>query len=373
MKKLRVYISAPITIDKEHYEERFQEYEDRINNYVCSYDGVDVCPYEAVNPLKYKEDCWKDAEGAKDKFSDGCWEQFIMKDIELLATCDELRLFPGWEKSYGCTIEFLAARKMDKHIVLDSNGDEHYDFTLAHLLDHWSDNVMIGATDIATVNSRWDWTLKDTVAKMAEEKKAVTKQKKDELVYFVNKKDLDKETFTWYVVHSNDDYIRCDSVYDTAWILKGSELKSFRTQMNDYVPVKMEFVEEPKLYKKAYKKDKWKIYEPKHKLEAAPDEDLDDEVFDEAYEEDVDDSRVNAKGELFQIGDIVKPTEEAEKRNKEFTQDRRFIVTGQQERLSFDEDQPVWYDLAAKGEKAATYCLPETEMTLISREAWSRR
>lgn len=72
----------------------------------------------------------------------------------------------------------------------------------------------------------------------------------------------------------------------------------------------------------------------------------------------------------FSIGDLIRPTEDARKRNKEFTKDRTFVVTG----IDYNNiwtDGPVWYDLAAKNYDAATYCLPENEIELIRKFDWN--
>lgn len=479
-KKLRVYISSPITIDKDRYEDKFSKYVAIINASNYEDEGLKVYPYEAVNPLDYKQDCWKDVDGAKDKFSKGCWEQFIIKDIELLATCDAIVMFPGWEHSYGCTIEYLAARRMGKHVILDSGLEKDYDFTLAHLLDHWSNYVLQGANECYLDNSRWESKLRSTINKMLKE----AKEKEDNAVlpledrlyelfkhwckndsntdydYYLNqvsaeskeaidngdeetiKKNLmlafksykeerdkgspvyyspyfekalldtkiengkaagttthyyapnnkgDNGKYDWYVVHETltDRYYQCDAAYSAAWELKGSEKKSLLNKLKNgfYKEIDAAHIKgDTSLWEKALKKQKseWKAYEPlkaykpNEKIAAIDDVEVDDEAFDEAYEEDVDDSKwdklkreVKVTPKLFLIGDIVRPTEEASKRNKEFTTDRRFIVTGEQDR-AFEDDQPVWYDLAIEGSSNATYCLPSNEMTLVQRTAWKR-
>lgn len=71
----------------------------------------------------------------------------------------------------------------------------------------------------------------------------------------------------------------------------------------------------------------------------------------------------------FSIGDLIRPTEDARKRNKEFTKDRTFVVTGI-DYNSIWSDDTVWYDLAAKNYDAATYCLPENEIELIRKFNW---
>lgn len=72
----------------------------------------------------------------------------------------------------------------------------------------------------------------------------------------------------------------------------------------------------------------------------------------------------------FGIGDLVRPTEEARERNQEFTKDRVFVVASV-DYNSIWSDDTVWYDLAAEGNEAATYCLPENEIELIRKFDWN--
>lgn len=73
----------------------------------------------------------------------------------------------------------------------------------------------------------------------------------------------------------------------------------------------------------------------------------------------------------FHIGDLVKPNEKAYARNKCFTQDRRFVVTRANSRTNWDdEEELIWYDLAAKGDKDALYCLQEDELELVRKFEW---
>lgn len=71
----------------------------------------------------------------------------------------------------------------------------------------------------------------------------------------------------------------------------------------------------------------------------------------------------------YQIGDLVKPNEKAFKRNKEFTSDKRFIVTSIDEN-KFLEERKNWYQLATKDAKHSTFCLPEDELSLVKVFEW---
>lgn len=77
----------------------------------------------------------------------------------------------------------------------------------------------------------------------------------------------------------------------------------------------------------------------------------------------------NNSKSIFNIGDIVKPTEKALERNKDFTSDKRFIITKVDCDSIWDEG-PIWYELAEKGDTDAMYCLPENEMELVKKFEW---
>lgn len=72
----------------------------------------------------------------------------------------------------------------------------------------------------------------------------------------------------------------------------------------------------------------------------------------------------------YEIGDLVKPNSKAFKRNnKDFTEDRRFIVTSIDKNKLF-EIGVTWYSLAIKGSSKATFCLPEDELDLVKTFEW---
>lgn len=89
-------------------------------------------------------------------------------------------------------------------------------------------------------------------------------------------------------------------------------------------------------------------------------------ILNEEYSNNI--SKKNDKSK-FSIGDIVKPNKDAIKRNKEFNQDRRFIIT-EVGSTSFWNNEPIWYDLAGYGDKNTLYCLPENELELVKKIEW---
>lgn len=117
---IKVYISGPITNNKDHFEEIFQKAEKFIEN--LSIEGLH--PYKGVNPLNYEVD-YKN----EDKWTKETWLKCIIKDLELLYHCDMIVLLPGWEASAGCMEEFIAAKKLGLYIAYLHNSVKN-DFNL---------------------------------------------------------------------------------------------------------------------------------------------------------------------------------------------------------------------------------------------------
>lgn len=117
---IKVYISGPITNDKDHFEETFQKAEKFIEN--LSIEGLH--PYKAVNPLDYEVEYRKE-----DKWTKETWLKCIIKDLELLSHCDMIALLPGWEVSAGCIEELIAAKKLGLYIAYFHNSPKN-DFNL---------------------------------------------------------------------------------------------------------------------------------------------------------------------------------------------------------------------------------------------------
>lgn len=78
----------------------------------------------------------------------------------------------------------------------------------------------------------------------------------------------------------------------------------------------------------------------------------------------------NTSTSNFKIGDLVKPNAKAFNRNKEFSSDRRFIITGLCENLLSPEKE-IWYRLAIYEAKQATFQLPESELDLVKSFEWT--
>lgn len=124
-KKIRIYISGPITNDKEHYEANFKKAADLVNNK----EELGFRVNEAVNPLDLEPEYTDET-----KWTDKVWLECIKKDLDLLSTCDAMAMLPGWDYSAGCITEYIAARKLGIPIMalydvfgVEVDDDRHKD------------------------------------------------------------------------------------------------------------------------------------------------------------------------------------------------------------------------------------------------------
>lgn len=74
---------------------------------------------------------------------------------------------------------------------------------------------------------------------------------------------------------------------------------------------------------------------------------------------------------MIHIGDFVKPTKKAFERNSEFSEDKVFIVTSIEDESLFSKEEPLWVDLAAKGDNESYYTLPVTEIVVVKPVDWN--
>lgn len=91
MQKNTIYISGPITgTDYENQKKYFEKIQKELES-----KGRKV-----INP-------W-----TLNRTDNGCWADYIIRDLRELKNADELMLLPDWEKSRGCRIEKLFAEGM---------------------------------------------------------------------------------------------------------------------------------------------------------------------------------------------------------------------------------------------------------------------
>ena len=73
--------------------------------------------FEVVNPLELDEKPF-DPQG---KVNDEEWLKFIVRDIRLMAKADAIYQLPGWERSFGASVEFLVAKRLKLLIIRHSD------------------------------------------------------------------------------------------------------------------------------------------------------------------------------------------------------------------------------------------------------------
>lgn len=109
--KKKVYLSGPITADKEHYKEHFAKIEEYLTNL-----GFDV-----TNPSKdeYDDEIAKDHE---DKWTKEAWLDYMTRDIELVTKHDIVCVLKGWQKSLGALIELAVAKRYGIPIMIEGEN-----------------------------------------------------------------------------------------------------------------------------------------------------------------------------------------------------------------------------------------------------------
>lgn len=70
---------------------------------------LDDIGFEAINPMKH---------GLPDEST---WEKHMVKDIELLLSCDAIYMMDNWIDSKGASIEYDIANRLGKDIWFESN------------------------------------------------------------------------------------------------------------------------------------------------------------------------------------------------------------------------------------------------------------
>lgn len=105
---IKIYVSCPITNDKDNYDKNFKIAVKAVES--KTEEGHHI--YRAVNPLDLKVGYSDDT-----KWTAKTWIECMKKDLDLLTHCDAMVLCPGWEVSAGCITEAIAARKIGIHVM----------------------------------------------------------------------------------------------------------------------------------------------------------------------------------------------------------------------------------------------------------------
>lgn len=105
-KKNQLYISGPITIDRENYIKHFAEAEE-----FCKNQWPDL---KIINPgiedFKFDDPVWDDFDR---------WKAYIKEDIDTVSESKAIYLLRGWQNSPGANIEYWTAIKFGLDIYYE--------------------------------------------------------------------------------------------------------------------------------------------------------------------------------------------------------------------------------------------------------------
>ena len=104
MKRLRIYISGPMT-GNDNY----------LNEFLQATQTIRSAGHIPVNPAALET-----------VFPDADREEYLKFDLALLAECDAVYFLPGWRESRGANREYGYALGLDKIILKE--GDELYEY-----------------------------------------------------------------------------------------------------------------------------------------------------------------------------------------------------------------------------------------------------
>lgn len=82
-------------------------------------DYLNHLGFEVINPLESDEER-HDPEG---KVTDEQWLKYIVRDLRMMAKADAIYQLPGWDQSFGASIEFLVAKRLKLLIIRHENWE----------------------------------------------------------------------------------------------------------------------------------------------------------------------------------------------------------------------------------------------------------
>lgn len=113
-KSKKIYISGPITANKEHYRECFSAAVDFLKS--KGYDVIDPSIDDYTEAVK--------SAGIEDVWSKEAWVYYLQRDINIVANCDGIYLLKGWEESNGATVELAVAKHCNIPVYFEERQDE---------------------------------------------------------------------------------------------------------------------------------------------------------------------------------------------------------------------------------------------------------
>lgn len=109
----RIYISGPISSDKEHYQEHFKKAVEYLHS--KGYDVINPATEDYTEAVK--------ESGIEDIWSFEAWLWYIKRDMDIVANCDGIYMLDGWMQSDGAKIELAVAKRKGLPIYYESEEE----------------------------------------------------------------------------------------------------------------------------------------------------------------------------------------------------------------------------------------------------------
>lgn len=117
MKKM--YISAPMTGKKDFNRETFNQ-----GCLMATELGfVPICPL-SMDAFNSENVMRAMAKMLNRSLEESVWIFCICRDIVEIAKCQAILFMKGWEKSYGCGVEYLVARRLGIDLYFETEDDD---------------------------------------------------------------------------------------------------------------------------------------------------------------------------------------------------------------------------------------------------------
>ena len=114
-----IYISGPITSNKEHYRECFDAAKEFLQS--KGYDVIDPSTDDYTEAVK--------EAGIEDIWSPEAWLWYLQRDMTVVSNCDGIYMLNGWEQSKGGIVEKIVAEKFKLPIYFENKKEEVPDYT----------------------------------------------------------------------------------------------------------------------------------------------------------------------------------------------------------------------------------------------------
>lgn len=108
-----IYISGPITSNREYYKECF----------AAAKEFLQDKGYDVIDPSSEIFDEAIRKAGIEDLKSKEAWLLFLKNDMTLVSESDGIYMLNNWERSGGCNIEYIVAKKFNLPIYYEKEKE----------------------------------------------------------------------------------------------------------------------------------------------------------------------------------------------------------------------------------------------------------